>query len=477
MTEKPEQPVVSALMLQEMLELFEISPGKLARVLGVGVNYLRLDDPYFVLDPELSSRVMDALRELGVAEEQLAWVTRADLEVARDLGEALNQTFARAIKRRHEFVSVEYMLLGILDLPDVSGAIDAAGGYRERLRGMLIQHIEGSIPMTPLRENLQVSATKGYHRVLQRAGFLTRGCGRRQVTGGDVLVAVFSEPESEALDLLRSHGIQRDDVIDWLDTVSYDPEPTSDRNHLNSLHPKLRELSPIEFRVKDEKLEAIPNPLTLPAPLKTSELRARLAGQTSLCNQIVLELAPNNVPDGFTNRFRSYARHCRSDETPSYFVLDGYMTMIRVEDEMIYSVIDEGTKAGIRHLVRRHDELAPLLQLEPDSVELDLGNMSGEDLKEVERQLDATVDLLKSDTGQRFVHDSTVEVINAATELVKASKTEVEKKGFAGKAAAIVATLASAAGLHIWSATPEGAAFLGRIQGAADTLLRLVGLI
>ncbi|MEO6080350.1 MAG: ATP-dependent Clp protease ATP-binding subunit ClpA [Steroidobacteraceae bacterium] len=130
--------------------------------------------------------------------------------LSAELETCLNGAFAQARETRHEFLTVEHLLLSILDTPRVREILKAGGADLRRLAEELQQHIEDTTPRIKQGEDeREVQPTLGFQRVLQRAVFQVQSGGRREVSAADVLVAVFSEKQSHAVFLLARHEITR----------------------------------------------------------------------------------------------------------------------------------------------------------------------------------------------------------------------------------------------------------------------------
>jgi ATP-dependent Clp protease ATP-binding subunit ClpA len=130
--------------------------------------------------------------------------------LSAELETCLNGAFAQAREARHEFLTVEHLLLSILETPRVREILKAGGADMRRLAEELLQHIEDTTPRIKQGEDeREVQPTLGFQRVLQRAVFQVQSGGRREVSTADVLVAVFSEKQSHAVFLLARHEITR----------------------------------------------------------------------------------------------------------------------------------------------------------------------------------------------------------------------------------------------------------------------------
>ena len=134
--------------------------------------------------------------------------------LSKDLEGTLNYAFKGARKKRHEFMTVEHLLLALLDNEVASSVLLACGCDLTRLRGELVEFVDATTPLIPESETtLETQPTLGFQRVLQRAVFHVQSSGKREVTGANVLVAIFSEQESQAVYFLKQQDVARIDVV------------------------------------------------------------------------------------------------------------------------------------------------------------------------------------------------------------------------------------------------------------------------
>src|SRR6478752_6306954 len=139
--------------------------------------------------------------------------------LSNELEYCLNDAFQRARDERHEFITVEHLLLALLDTPPVVEILKACGADLVRLRRELKEFIDASTPR--LRgeeedESTDVQPTLGFQRVLQRAVFHVQSSGRKEVTPANVLVAIFGEKQSQAVYLLGLQDVGRLDVVNYV---------------------------------------------------------------------------------------------------------------------------------------------------------------------------------------------------------------------------------------------------------------------
>ncbi|MBP8024164.1 MAG: ATP-dependent Clp protease ATP-binding subunit ClpA [Chromatiaceae bacterium] len=136
--------------------------------------------------------------------------------LSKDLEFTLTQAFHQARERRHEYMTVEHLLLSLLDNPSAAKVLRACGADEGRLRTDINLFIEETTPLVPTGEKRETQPTIGFQRVLQRAVFHVQSAGKKEVTGANVLVALFGEQDSQAVYLLNRQDISRLDVVNYI---------------------------------------------------------------------------------------------------------------------------------------------------------------------------------------------------------------------------------------------------------------------
>ncbi|MEM7467320.1 MAG: ATP-dependent Clp protease ATP-binding subunit ClpA [Pseudomonadota bacterium] len=136
--------------------------------------------------------------------------------LSKELEVTLNMAFKEAREKRHEFMTVEHLLLALIDNPTAAKVLRACGADLNQLRKQLSEFIEESSPLLPDDEDRDTQPTLGFQRVLQRAVFHVQSSGKKEVTGANVLVAIFGERESQAVYLLNQQNIARLDVVNCI---------------------------------------------------------------------------------------------------------------------------------------------------------------------------------------------------------------------------------------------------------------------
>ena len=135
---------------------------------------------------------------------------------SKDLEYTIGQCYKQARESRHEFMTVEHLLLSLLENASASGVLRACGADLGRLTTELHKVIAESVPVLPVEDSRDTQPTLGFQRVLQRAVYHVQSSGRKEVTGANVLVAIFGEKDSHAVYLLNQQEITRLDVVNFI---------------------------------------------------------------------------------------------------------------------------------------------------------------------------------------------------------------------------------------------------------------------
>ena len=136
--------------------------------------------------------------------------------ISNELEFYLNEAFLNAQNKHHEFVTLEHLLLSLLDMPEVSEIIENCNGDISKLREQLKNFIDKNTPKIENDESHEIQTTLGFQRVLQRAVFQVQSSGQKEVKGRNVLVALFSEKQSQAAYLLSKQDITRFDIVSYI---------------------------------------------------------------------------------------------------------------------------------------------------------------------------------------------------------------------------------------------------------------------
>ncbi|MDC1457531.1 ATP-dependent Clp protease ATP-binding subunit ClpA [Burkholderiaceae bacterium] len=138
--------------------------------------------------------------------------------IAQELEVSLHMAFVEARQQRHEFITVEHLLLALLDNPSASEVLKACSANIDDLRKSLTQFIADNTPQVAGTEDVDTQPTLGFQRVIQRAimHVQSTGSGKKEVTGANVLVAIFGEKDSHAVYYLHQQGVTRLDVVNFI---------------------------------------------------------------------------------------------------------------------------------------------------------------------------------------------------------------------------------------------------------------------
>jgi len=147
--------------------------------------------------------------------------------LSKELEASLNVAFNEARSKRHEYITVEHLLLALLDNSSANSVLKACGADLLRLKNELSEYLEDNTPVFHESVDGEVQPTLGFQRVLQRAVFHVQSSGKKEVTGANVLVAIYGEQESQAVYLLHQLDVSRLDIVNY---VSHGISKVSDEN-------------------------------------------------------------------------------------------------------------------------------------------------------------------------------------------------------------------------------------------------------
>ena len=158
--------------------------------------------------------------------------------INQELEQNLNNAFKLAQDQKHEFVTVEHLLLALLENSDAIALLTSNKVNIEQLRVDLQEFIGSTTPKISNETEIDIQPTLGFQRVIQRAVFHVQSSGKDEVKGSNILVAIFSEKESQSVFLLEQLGLTR------LDAVSYLSHGRSENTDSDSLETCLLYTSP-----------------------------------------------------------------------------------------------------------------------------------------------------------------------------------------------------------------------------------------
>ncbi|NMF87841.1 ATP-dependent Clp protease ATP-binding subunit ClpA [Aromatoleum petrolei] len=136
--------------------------------------------------------------------------------IAQELEVSLHMAFVEARQKRHEFITVEHLLLALLDNPSAAEVLRACAANVEELRRELTNFINEHTPKVEGTDEIDTQPTLGFQRVIQRAILHVQSSGKKEVTGANVLVAIFGEKDSHAVYFLQRQNISRLDVVNFI---------------------------------------------------------------------------------------------------------------------------------------------------------------------------------------------------------------------------------------------------------------------
>ena len=136
--------------------------------------------------------------------------------IAQELEVSLHMAFVEARQKRHEFVTVEHLLLALLDNPSATEVLRACGVKLDDLRKALAEFVQQHTPMVAGHDEVDTQPTLGFQRVIQRAILHVQSSGKKEVTGANVLVAIYGEKDSHAVYFLHQQDVSRLDVVNFI---------------------------------------------------------------------------------------------------------------------------------------------------------------------------------------------------------------------------------------------------------------------
>src|SRR5262245_53179047 len=155
--------------------------------------------------------------------------------IAQELEVSLHMAFVEARQKQHEFITVEHLLLAMLDNPSAAEVLKAGGVALEEWRGVLADFISEHTPRLAAHSDADTQPTQGFQRVIQRATLHVQSPGKKEVTGANVLVAIFGEKESHAVYFLNQRGVTRLDVVNYIaHGITKTPQQKQDKQESKS---------------------------------------------------------------------------------------------------------------------------------------------------------------------------------------------------------------------------------------------------
>lgn len=237
--------------------------------------------------------------------------------LSKDLEQTLNDAFRGARAKRHEFMTVEHLLLALLDNNDAIRVLKACGADIGNLRGDLIEFVDATTPLIPEdEEERDTQPTLGFQRVLQRAVFHVQSSGKSEVSGANVLVAIFSEQESQAVFFLKTQSVARLDVVNYMthgiskvgnEGEGPDPTQSADQEEGAGMEGEANPLDSFATNLNDEASSGHIDPLIgrLDEVERVSQILARrrknnplLVGESGVGKTAIAEGLAKKIVDG-----------------------------------------------------------------------------------------------------------------------------------------------------------------------------------
>ena len=237
--------------------------------------------------------------------------------IAQELEVSLHMAFVEARQKRHEFITVEHLLLALLDNPSAAETLRACGGNIDQLRRDLGKFIVEHTPTVEGEEDIDTQPTLGFQRVIQRAILHVQSSGKKEVNGANVLVAIFGEKDSHAVYYLQKQGIARLDVVNFIShgiskvpqgparssesDVEPEGEPSAAAGPLDSYTVNLNALAQLgkidPLIGRDHELERVVQ--TLCRRRKNNPLLVGEAGvgKTAIAEGLARRIVENDVPE------------------------------------------------------------------------------------------------------------------------------------------------------------------------------------
>ena len=178
--------------------------------------------------------------------------------IAQELEVSLHMAFMDARQKRHELITVEHLLLAMLDNPSASDVLKSCGAKIEKLRTDLSDHIEEHTPIVDGSDEVDTQPTLGFQRVIQRAMLHVQSSGKKEVTGANVLVAIFGEKDSHAVYFLHQEGVARLDIVNFIaHGISKVAESNENEGIANEAEPEIKSNKGLEtYTINLNKLVA-----------------------------------------------------------------------------------------------------------------------------------------------------------------------------------------------------------------------------
>ena len=242
----------------------------------------------------------------------LAILRKLTKMIDQELEQNLNNAFKMAQEQKHEFVTVEHLLLALLDNKDALDLLTANKVNISSLREDLEEFISSTTPKISKDTEIDIQPTLGFQRVIQRAVFHVQSSGKTEVKGSNVLVAIFSEKESQSVYLLEQLGLSRLDAVSYLshgksqksDSVIDNDDPSNEPDSNNALEQYATNLNKeaLEGRIdpligRSEEIERVVQILARRSKNNPLLVGESGVGKTAIAEGLAKLITENKVPD------------------------------------------------------------------------------------------------------------------------------------------------------------------------------------
>ncbi|MBN8780838.1 MULTISPECIES: ATP-dependent Clp protease ATP-binding subunit ClpA [unclassified Thiobacillus] len=236
--------------------------------------------------------------------------------IAQELEVTLHMAFMDARQKRHEFISVEHLLMAMLDNPSAAEVLRACGANIDAMRDQLGKFIDEHTPKVAGEGEVDTQPTLGFQRVIQRAILHVQSSGKKEVTGANVLVAVFGEKDSHAVYFLTQQGVTRLDIVNFIShgitkTPQSEPARPDEASEVNAEAPTSSPLDSFAQNLNAQALAGKIDPLigrdqelerviqTLCRRRKNNPLLVGEAGvgKTAIAEGLARRIVESSVPD------------------------------------------------------------------------------------------------------------------------------------------------------------------------------------
>ena len=239
--------------------------------------------------------------------------------IAQELEVSLHMAFMDARQKRHELITVEHLLLAMIDNPTAAEVLRACGANLDKLRSELNHYIEEHTPNVGGDEEVDTQPTLGFQRVIQRAILHVQSSGKKEVTGANVLVAIYGEKESHAVFFLHQQGVTRLDVVNYIShgvaKVAEESKRAESEQNTEAEAPPASALDSYTLNLNDQVLAGKIDPVigrekelerviqTLCRRRKNNPLLVGEAGvgKTAIAEGLARRIVEKNVPDVLAN--------------------------------------------------------------------------------------------------------------------------------------------------------------------------------